>query len=434
MLNDGTNQWRYWRNVNIRDIDSSDQGVIRLPFPMQASVYAFRYIINPINQSILTTKNLPNIQQIELIKSFAALFNVKIIIDENDKRVYFNRWEDYYELKETSLNLTEKCDINEAIIKRTAISNINFNYTNDDSDYLLSVKYPQDKIKESTGATFFNRIDIQSTNLYRSISNPRSEKNITNLFSPTKNRQYYLLRNVTNPVISGFVTVNNGDPYNAYIFGKSAITYNLASFITIPTIGDEESIASPLSDDYEFETSITLSNSTYVDWKFNYTPRLLQLVAPYDFARADYSPVEKIHAGVNLFSSTNFSGFTLEVGDINQSERFSFWPRASFDTLTGTSFNLSAGNLNLYSNNSTTPNITNIEPGLFHTNYGKYIDELEKSYELELNVMLDYTDFARLRNNTLIKIKGEYYRLLEIQGFNLTKSTPTKIKIQKVTF
>lgn len=282
---------------------------------------------------------LPDVNQSDFLKSIIKLFNLYFLVDERNKVIYFEPWNTFYQDRFNAIDITNKVDVNSIVIEQieTPLS-YQFKWEEDSSDFLLT-----------NSVTNYNYT-------HTTVNPTSSDKEITVLFAPTVNETYYLSTNIgtyTNPE-----------------YDLSAST-----LIQIPVLANEDAIKS-------VQTGLD-----YVEWEYDYTPRLLKLDGFYEFTGSTKFPFR--------------SGSEIKYVDK--------WPKATFpDSLN-------------WSN-------------LFDEFYENEIRELERSELLTCDVLLSYQDYINLTPNRLIKIKQNYYRLIKIEGFTPTKNELTKMVMQRVIY
>ncbi len=171
-------------------------------------------------------KNLPDIKQIDFVRSFIKMFNLVTSINEIDKTIYFNRKSVFYKDVSQKVVINDFCDRNEAIEKPVA------------DDQLRKVKYYLDE------KDFFFKEDPLLFPKYNQAYDP--ENNIELIFSPTAYRLFWLrtgnsdgLQPIVLPSIASEDGINRNvldaaeSSPNDYDFAPRLATYiDIANYIT----------------------------------------------------------------------------------------------------------------------------------------------------------------------------------------------------------
>jgi len=172
------------------------------------------------------TNNLPDIGQLDYVKSFLNRYHCYIHCDYSDNTIYFEPYNSYFLSNDFQIEIDDIFDNNFFEPDTEPIKlpkNIYFKWSNDNTDALLK----QD--------LSYGNLQITSDNVYN-----EGEKTIQLLFSATKMRDFDL-------ITPGFNVS--------------------ASTISLPSISNEESFSN--------------SELSGITWSFAYTPRLLKLTGEY---------------------------------------------------------------------------------------------------------------------------------------------------------
>lgn len=294
-----------------------------------------------VSESLLDYSSLlPDINQLDFIKSFIKLFNLYFIVDERNKVIYFETFNNFYQDKFNAYDITSKLDIESIEIEQleTPIS-YNFKYAEDNNDFLLT-----------NTSTDFNYT-------YFTVNPSASDSTIEVDFAPT--------------VLETFFLSTNEGTFNEPEFENTSAQTQ----VQIPTIASEDAIKS------------VQSGLDYVEWEYDYVPRLLKLDGYYEFTGTTQLPFR-------LSNSIFYAHY---------------WPKATFDET-------------LYYST------------LFENNYQNQIREIERSELFTALFNINYIDYLNLTPNRLVKIRQNYYRLIKIEGFNPIQIGLTKIVLQRVIY
>lgn len=185
-------------------------------------------------------KNLPDISQIDLIRSIVSMYNLQITPDPNSNTLYLEEFQDFFLTDKINVDITD-ISTYESENKNDIADKYNFEYQLDNSDFLIN-------------------LDPSLNNFVRETVNPNnSEQLISCKFSDTRMQEFQIVRNIAKD-IGGFTFDNLSNPRFV-----SAVT------IELPMIADEAHYNSPqFGNDYE-------------TWNYNYNTRILIMSGSLDF-------------------------------------------------------------------------------------------------------------------------------------------------------
>lgn len=185
-------------------------------------------------------KNLPDISQIDLIRSVVSMYNLQITPDPNSNTLYLEEFQDFFLIDKINNDITE-ISTYESENKNDIADKYNFEYQLDSTDFLIN-------------------LDSSLNNFVRETVNPNnSEQLISCKFSDTRMQEFQIVRNLAKD-IGGFTFDNLSNPRFV-----SAVT------IELPMIADEAHYNSP-----QFGTD-------YETWNYNYNTRILIMDGSLDF-------------------------------------------------------------------------------------------------------------------------------------------------------
>ena len=185
-------------------------------------------------------KNLPDISQIDLIRSVVSMYNLQITPDPNSNTLYLEEFQDFFLIDKINNDITE-ISTYESENKNDIANKYNFEYQLDSTDFLIN-------------------LDPSLNNFVRETVNPNnSEQLISCKFSDTRMQEFQIVRNIAKDV-GGFTFDNLSNPRFV-----SAVT------IELPMIADESHYNSP-----QFGTD-------YETWNYNYNTRILIMSGSLDF-------------------------------------------------------------------------------------------------------------------------------------------------------
>lgn len=185
-------------------------------------------------------KNLPDISQIDLIRSVVSMYNLQITPDPNSNTLYLEEFQDFFLIDKINNDITE-ISTYESENKNDIADKYNFEYQLDRSDFLIN-------------------LDPSLNNFVRETVNPNnSEQLISCKFSDTRMQEFQIVRNIAKDV-GGFTFDNLSNPRFV-----SAVT------VELPMIADQAHYNSPqFGEDYE-------------TWNYNYNTRILIMDGSLDF-------------------------------------------------------------------------------------------------------------------------------------------------------
>ena len=182
-------------------------------------------------------KNLPDIQQIELISSLITMFNLKFESNSENKIIYFEQLEDYFvnSLINTPINSSE---LTEEL--NSVASKYNFSYNTDSQDHLINLELE------------FNNLIVSTV-----YATQDDEQEINCKLSDTRMQIFDIVKNTANQApIRTFANLSNP-------------RFVSTEQINLPMISDTEHYNSPqYGEDYK-------------PWNYKYNTRILKLGDPH---------------------------------------------------------------------------------------------------------------------------------------------------------
>lgn len=263
--------------------------IVRLQFlttNFPATLLTQNYTFNSLNLSVKNisgdidfkiAKNLPDMSQIDFIKSLIAMFNLYFTVDEVNKAIYFEKRDNFYLPKNNNLDLTKYCSLKNARKTPNDIpKRYRFKYSSDTSDFLVNL---------NPIASNFDK-----TNDYKTL---QEDQIIETKFSDTRMQRFNFVVNVNKA----------STQYTVSEFFRPRMAELLT--IEIPMIADEEHYNCPCS------------GPDFATWTYNYVPRILKINGFHDFGV------------VGLWLRTTIPDFPLNESMV---QRFTF-PRCEFEGL-----------------------------------------------------------------------------------------------------
>lgn len=346
----------------------TSQGQHRIEI-FSGSKYKIRNVSGDIDFKI--AKNLPNIKQIDFIKSLITMFNLYFTVDLNGKIISFEKRDNWYLNPSVALDLTKLSDIKESTIERIEIPKFyNWFYKEDSKDYLSNLEPELYNWKEPTYA---NNQDIED---------------ITVSFSDTRTKTFSLVKNI------------NGN-LGSYTQGQMKNpSFREIIDIEIPFIGDEahhDSIQFDLIVDGNIEEQ-------FKTWKFNHIPRILKIAN----TQHDFSTSPLIGRFWSFATDTESVNYMTSIG------------KAVF-----------VESDNTYLNDYQLDSLD--WESLYNKNWYNFILNQQRSERIILNAEIDFNVYNMLSANRLIKIEGNYYYLEKFSGYNVINNEMTQLSLIKKT-
>jgi len=264
--------------------------IIRFQYISNGQIYQ-NFDITDLNITVKNTsgdvafkiaKNLPDMDQIQLVKDWIAMNNLYFVVDPKNKAIFFEKRDNFYLDSRDALDLTNYCDLETSEKVSNEVARIyNFQYAKDTSDYLSNLD------------PLLNDFD------YNAIYKKLEEKQTIGLsFSDTRNENFNLVVNVNK------ADVTPPQQYTVMEFMNPAFAELLT--IELPMISDKEHYESPCA------------GPDFVPWNYNYMQRILKVgTEHHDFGL------------FGLWLRTTIPDFPLNESMV---QRFTF-PKCSFETL-----------------------------------------------------------------------------------------------------
>jgi len=217
-------------------------------------LFIYKDSINPnVNQEISTfnlsienltgdidfkiAKNLPDMQQIDFVKSAISMFNLKYTSDNDNKIIYFDEHEDFFLPSIVNLDLTELTDTkNISTYPNEVAKKYTFRYNNDSTDFLINQNLDFNSYVETP--IHLSTID---------------EQEITCNYSATQIQQFQLVRNL-NKAGADFVFNELSRP-----------AFTSVRTLELPIIADATHFNCP-----QF-------GEGYESWVYSYVPRIMRI-------------------------------------------------------------------------------------------------------------------------------------------------------------
>jgi len=182
-------------------------------------------------------KNLPDMQQIDYVKSAISMFNLKYTSDNDNKIIYFDEHEDFFLPAIVNLDLTELTDTkNISTYPNEVAKKYSFRYNNDANDFLINQNLDFNSYVETP--IHLSTID---------------EQEITCNYSATQIQQFQLVRNL-NKAGADFVFNELSRP-----------AFTSVRTLDLPIIADATHYNCP-----QF-------GEGYESWVYSYVPRIMRI-------------------------------------------------------------------------------------------------------------------------------------------------------------
>lgn len=332
--------------------------------------------------------NLPNIGAKEFISSFVNQFNLRFTVLERSKTVEFVLPNDYYIKDQSSIDITDRVDIDSVTITPLGTpKTFIVGYVNDGNDRLLV---------DSTNAC---TLDITSnTNNYANIAEftndntyADGELKIQSIFSATKfvtgtfdlmdiGSGSQTIGSITNPYPDC-----NGKPVSVAQYwrfdGGTSLQYE------IPSI--------------QSQSSFEQDRVGELEYSFNYNPRIIYYIGT-----------------ANSWYGTD-ADYKIKIdsrGAVIGAEDFAIQPTVcSFDTENGNPY----------------PSLR-YDTYLYNQYFENLLEVYNQSHILEVQAALRGKDWRELQGNVLVRFLGVVYRILEIRDFDPLGDNLTNIVLLRV--
>jgi len=321
-------------------------------------------------------KNLPNVKQIDFIKSLITMFNLYFTVDINSKIIFLEKRDNWYLNPSVALDLTSLCDIRSSNIEQIEIPYIyDFKYKDDSKDYL----------KELDNELYNYRC--------KTISSNKEIEEVNVIFTDTRSKKFFLVRNDNKANPPNWTTQELEDP-----------RFSIINEIEMPFIGDEFH-----HDSVQFD-KIDPIDKTIIEkfktWKYNNNIRILKVAnSHYDL---EATPLVGRGWLTTMFLDQEF---IFQMEDI---------PRAVF-----------VEEDNTYLNDYQLDSLD--WESLYNKNWYNFILNQQRSERLVLNAEIDFNVYNMLAANRLIKIEGNYYYLEKFSGYNVINNEMTQLSLIKKT-
>lgn len=354
--------------------DAIAAGIPAGQFRQQLTLTDAALFITPQFDTLLQpAANLPDMKQLEFIKSVITLFNLYFTVDDLMQVITFEKRDNFFINNDFAVDITSRADMVGAKMRPLpGFKRFYFKYEADTNDFLMQPN------QDLYNYTYLN--NAQQAQLEFVTNDVK--------FSPTLYRDYYVVETAQNPRTTALANALDTQAVQSPSWLTRAI-------LSIPTITD--------SDHYK------LPQNDLTPYSYTFNPRILKLKGVTDYldligkniAWLRYWDLTQVPANRDLYRGI-YDFVKTVFQDLTPSTNAQVW---SLDW--------------------------NFEGGLFNKNYRNLLQLYINSYYYEVMASLRANDFEALQLNMPVVIDGNLFTINKIENYQPTANTLTKLILIK---